>query len=188
MDIGIDPKRRTKDYKEMSKRITSWAYIAYLIAMLVEASVEWTSGAYHLFHKMPTLAYVDSWMTHFFHCKAKKCQVASSGSHCWVDGQSKSSTSNLITHVKRCFSTALVDVALKNPAVSVQLELSDGVQKGGLVTYSSIQYTLPQTRYASFGHLTGSLTHSLGMRLSSGLSRASILCPLSMIAGSRRSC
>src|SRR5260370_35104465 len=43
MDIGIDPESRLKDNKEMSKRITSWAYIACLRAMLVEASVEWTS-------------------------------------------------------------------------------------------------------------------------------------------------
>ena len=146
-DVGaIDPKRQAKDYREMSKSITPQMYIAYLIAMLGEASVEWTSGVYYFFQKVPTLEYVNDQMTHFFRCNAQKCQVASGGSCHWVDGTSKSSTSNLITHMKRCFSTALVDAALKNPTIPVHLEPSDGAQTGGPVTYSNFQHTWPQTR------------------------------------------
>lgn len=68
----------------------------------------WTSPVYAFYQAIPEIEYVDGRRAHVFKCAAKSCTYKCRR---FLDSPDRSSTGNLIKHVKSCWGEAAYKVA-----------------------------------------------------------------------------
>ena len=69
---------------------------------------QWTSPVYAFYHPIPDIVYVNGRRAHVFKCAAKSCTYKCRR---FLDGHDRSSTGNLIKHVKSCWGNAAYEAA-----------------------------------------------------------------------------
>jgi len=68
----------------------------------------WTSPVYAFYCPIPDITYVGGRRAHVFKCAAKSCKYTCRR---YLDGPDRSSTGNLIKHVKTCWGDAAYEAA-----------------------------------------------------------------------------
>lgn len=68
----------------------------------------WTSPVYAFYCPIPDIKYVDGRRAHIFKCMAKSCKYTCRR---FLDGPDRSSTGNLIKHIKMCWGEAAYEAA-----------------------------------------------------------------------------
>lgn len=69
----------------------------------------WTSPIYAFYQAIPNIEYVNGRRAHVFKCAAKSCTYKCRR---FLDGPDRSSTGNLIKHVKSCWGDAAYEAAV----------------------------------------------------------------------------
>jgi hypothetical protein len=116
----------------------------------------WTSPIYTFYHPIPDIEYVDGRRAHVFQCTAKSCSYKCRH---FLDGPDRSSTGNLIKHVKSCWGDAAYEAAtncqnandaresIVKPLVKTGTITVAFDRKGkGKVTYRHRQHTKTETK------------------------------------------
>lgn len=129
----------------------------------------WTSPVYAFYDPVPEIIYVEGQRCHVFKCSAHGCSYTS----CWfLTTKDKSSTGNLIKHVKACRGwgeeTWAAATACGTAKEARELVTKPGIkmsgsiltsfaQKGkGKVTYSHLNHTKTETKYVPLPILVSS--------------------------------
>ena len=119
----------------------------------------WTSPVYAFYEPIPDIAYVDGRRVHIFKCTARSCRYTCRR---FLDGLDRSSTGNLIKHVKTCWGDDAYRAAagcmnakdarenvVKSFATKGSITTSFKRAGKGKVTYMHRQYTKTETKYLS---------------------------------------
>jgi hypothetical protein len=140
---------------ELSKSIIDYC-IRKSYLKLERMMKRWTSPVYAFYQAIPNIEYIDGRRGHVFKCAAKSCTYKCRR---FLDGPDRSSTGNLIKHVKSCWGDtayqAAVDCQHANDARKsvVKPLMTTGTitaafdRKGkGKVSYRHRQYTKTETK------------------------------------------
>lgn len=123
----------------------------------------WTSPIYAFFKPHPKIVYIDSRVAHEFRCTGRGCKFTTRR---FLDKKDKSSTGNMIRHVKSCWGeeayAAATQCGTSNDArqnVTKPLAMSGSITAAfsrvgkGKVSYSHRQHTKAETKYSYLLHL-----------------------------------
>ena len=101
IDVSSDEVDEVKDDAEVE---LSTLLISNRVAMDLhepeKMSEHWTSPVYAFFEPIPVIEYVEGCRCHVFKCCRLGCKLTA---RCFLDKGDKSSTGNLIRHVKACW-------------------------------------------------------------------------------------
>ena len=132
----------------------------YNIIELEQLSKDWKSPIYAFYHPIPDVAYVNEWCCHEFKCAGRGCKYKARR---YLDTKDKSSTGNLIKHVRACWGEEAWAVANKcKDAAEARVVVTKPLAKNGSITkvfkrlgkkvvaYSTQMNSKSETRYARY--------------------------------------
>jgi hypothetical protein len=152
-------------------------------------SKDWKSPVYAFYEPVPEIEYVDSRRTHVFKCMAVRCKYRARR---YLDTKDKSSTGNLIKHVKLCWGDEVWKAAseCKNAGEARAAVVKPFAKSGnitasfertgkGTVTYMHRQHTKTETKYVGSPIKMNRLTTIPGRKLFDGLQKVAVRLRLS---------
>jgi len=116
---------------------------------LERLKANWRSPVYGFFKPKILIDYDNGRKYHFFQCAAKRCKGKVKGVRHYQDSQDQSATSNLKTHVTRCFGADAIDSAFNQtpstaPSKSIFATFAHLSQKA--VSFSHHAHTSDESR------------------------------------------
>lgn len=119
----------------------------------------WTSPIYAFYEPIPSIEYIDSCRCHVFKCAGRGCKFTSRR---YLDTKDKSSTGNLVRHVKVCWgkecwvaANACHTAEEARESVTKPYNISGSITASfsrtgkGKVTYSHRCHTKAKTKYVT---------------------------------------
>jgi hypothetical protein len=145
-------------------------------------SKDWKSPVYAFYEPVPEIEYVDGRRTHIFRCMAIGCKYRPRR---YLDTGDKSSTGNLIKHVKQCWgdevwkaASQCKDACEAHAAVVKPFAKSGNITANfertgkGTISYMHRQHTKTETKYVDSPIATTQLITIPGLKLFDGLQKA----------------
>ena len=156
------PKPPRRQLKILMQNWVSNAYISKRRMTYIKSdrmSKDWKSPAYAFYEPVPEIEYVHGRWSHVFKCMAVGCKYRPRR---YLDTKDKSSTGNLIKHIKQCWGDEVWKAAseckdageacaavVKPFAKSGNITASFERTGKGKVTYMHRQYTKTETKYVN---------------------------------------
>ena len=156
-------------------------------------SKDWKSPVYAFYEPVPEIEYVGSRRTHVFKCMAVGCKYKARR---YLDMKDKSSTGNLIKHIKLCWGdevwkaaseckdagearVAVVKPFAKSGSITASFERTGK----GTVTYMHRQYTKTETKFMGLPIKMNQLTSEPEQKSFDGLRKVVVRLRLLRIEG-----